>query len=226
MIAKIEEKKKAIELRKKGLSYSEILKQVPVTKASLSLWLRDIRLSKKQQDRLVKKSLSKLNLGAKIKKEKRILKTERIKKKAVKEIGKIRKRELWLIGIALYWAEGSKQKKHNVSQGVEFGNSDPEMIKFYLNWLKDCCGIASEDIVFYIYLHKTVDGEKVKKYWSQITELPLNRFQKIIWKKHKFKTIRKNIGKDYHGLLKITVKKSTDLNRKIAGLIEGIRKQV
>lgn len=224
MIAKLREKEKAIKLRKKGLSYGEILKQVPVTKASLSLWLRNVKLSKRQQGRLIKKSLAGLSLGAKVKKENRILRTQQIKKEAIKEIGKIGKKQLWLIGVALYWAEGSKQKEYRVSELVSFANSDPKMILIFLYWLQNFCAVENKDIAFYIYLHETADGEKVKKYWSKLTGLPLSRFQKIIWKKHKVKTIRKNIGEDYHGLLKITVKKSTDLNRKIAGWVEGICK--
>ena len=225
MIAKLREKEKAIKLRKKGLSYGEILKQVPVTKASLSLWLRDVKLSKKQQDRLTKKSLAGLSLGAKIKKENRILKTKKIKKKAIKEIGRIGKKQLWLIGVALYWAEGSKQKEHNPSVRVEFGNSDDQMIRFYLKWLKEICNLSSEDLDFRIDIHETADGEKAKRHWARVTNLSLDKFQNVFWKKHKVNTKRKNVGKDYYGLLRINVKRSTDLNRKITGWIEGICKQ-
>ncbi len=49
MIPKKEERKKAIQLRKKGLSYSKILKQVPVAKSTLSLWLRSVGLTKRQK---------------------------------------------------------------------------------------------------------------------------------------------------------------------------------
>jgi len=225
MIAKLREKEKAIKLRKGGLSYGEILKQIPVTKASLSLWLRNVKLSKKQQNRLREKSLAGLSLGAKVKKENRILKTKQIKKEAIREIGKIDKKQLWLIGVALYWAEGSKQKEHNPSVRVEFGNSDDQMIQFYLKWLKEICNLNNEDLDFRIDIHETADSEKAKRHWSKITNFPLNKFQKIFYKKHKINTKRKNIGKDYHGLLRINVKKSTDLNRKIAGWIEGICKQ-
>jgi len=222
MIEKIKEKKRAIQLRKRGLSYSEIIKRLPVTKTSLSLWLKDIRLTRAQQNRLRKKSLTKLNLGAERKREKRLLKTEQIKEGAIKEIGKISKREFWLIGIALYWAEGSKQKKYNPSVRVIFGNSDSKMVRFYLKWLKNFCNIKDEDINFSIYLHETANGKRAQRYWSKITNFPLNRFSNIIWKRHKIKTRRKNVNLDYHGLLRIIVKKSTNLNRKIQGWIEGI----
>ena len=51
-------KERAIELRKQGLSYNEILLQIDVAKSSLSLWLRDIKLTKEQKNRLKKKKES------------------------------------------------------------------------------------------------------------------------------------------------------------------------
>lgn len=41
MISKIEEKQRAIELRRDGLSYNEILKLIPVAKSTLSVWLKN-----------------------------------------------------------------------------------------------------------------------------------------------------------------------------------------
>jgi transposase-like protein len=45
---KIQEKNEAIRLRKLGQSYKEIKRKVDVSKATLSLWLRDIQLTPQQ----------------------------------------------------------------------------------------------------------------------------------------------------------------------------------
>ena len=58
MLAKLKEKQKAIKFRRKGLSYSEILKKIPVAKSTLSLWLRTVRLAKRQKQRLTEKRLA------------------------------------------------------------------------------------------------------------------------------------------------------------------------
>lgn len=58
MIEKTLEKLKAIKLRREGLSYREILRYVPVAKSTLSLWLRDVGLAKRQTQRLTKKDLT------------------------------------------------------------------------------------------------------------------------------------------------------------------------
>jgi len=54
---KLELKEKAIDLRKQGLSYSEIRKTVRVSKSTLSFWCRDVAISEEQALRLYKKEL-------------------------------------------------------------------------------------------------------------------------------------------------------------------------
>lgn len=222
MILKTKEKSEAIKLRKRGLSYSEILKEIPVAKSTLSLWLRSIGLAKRQRQRLTEKKLAAMRRGWEARRRKRLQITEEIKTKARNEIGKLSNRELWLIGSALYWAEGTKEK--DKSMGVKFSNSDPQMIKLFLEWLHRICKIPPKDIYFEIYLHKnSVSREKeVQNYWMRITNSSLSQFQKIVWKKHNLNPKRKNIGKNYYGQLRVCVRKSTAFNRKIAGWIEGI----
>ncbi len=95
----------AIELRKGGYSYSEIQKFCPVPKSTLSYWFRDIKLSEPQLARLKKKRIEAAQKGSKAK----ILKTsktiEEIQRTSAKDIGKISKRELWLMGVTLYRRE-------------------------------------------------------------------------------------------------------------------------
>lgn len=224
MIKKTKEREKAIKLRKQGLSYREILAIIPVSKSSLSLWLRSIGLSKRQKQRLTEKKMASMRRAWISCKRKRILTTEKIQKKAIKDIGKITRRELQLIGIALYWAEGAKQKEQNVSQGVKLGNSDPIMIKIFLKWLMVVCKIPKKDICFRIFLHRTAEHKivNVQKYWSDIAGFPITKFQKVTWKKHNIKTTRKNIQDNYYGLLEVGVFKSTNLNRQILGWVKGI----
>ena len=109
MIPKITEKDQAIKLRREGLSYREILARIPVAKSTLSLWLRSVHLAKQQKQRLTEKRLAAVYRGAEAKRRQRIELTKVIKNAAIKDIKKITKRELWLMGIMLYWAEGSKK---------------------------------------------------------------------------------------------------------------------
>lgn len=224
MISKIKEKQKAITLRKKGLSYNEILKLVSVSKSTLSVWLRAVSIAERHKQRFTDKRRQAQIKAQQACREKRIKITAEIKSAALKNIKYINKRELWLIGVALYWAEGSKE--HQTSTRVQFSNSDPKMIKLFLQWLRRCCRVSNDEIIFAIYLHETVfeRKEEIKKYWSEITGFSLDRFQSIVWKKNKINTKRKNIGNDYYGLLRVIVRRSTNFNRKISGWIEGVCK--
>lgn len=228
MVPKLEEKETAISLRRQGLSYSEILKRIPVAKSSLSLWLKSVGLSKSQRQRLTDKKLASARRGALKKKEDRILRTMIIKGVAEKEIGKTTERERWLIGTALYWAEGSKEKTWRPGSGVRFINSDPAMIRFFLNWLLFTCKIQKNMLQFEIYIH---DNNKhrlddVRDYWVLKTGFSKDNFQAIYFKKNKINTKRRNIGNSYYGLLKIKVKKSSELVRKLSGWVDGINESL
>lgn len=216
-------KKKAIQLRKAGNSYSEILREISVARSTLSLWLRSVNLSKRQKQNLTLKKLQAAWRGGEVKKRKRIENSKKVIEQAKMEIGKITDRDAWLAGIMLYWAEGSKQKETNISVAVRFSNSDPMMLCFFIMWLKKYLKVLDNEIVFEMYIH---ENHKEKKndfinYWSKILNYPVSKFDRVYYKKHNLKTKRKNIGDKYHGQLVIIVRKSTNLNRKITGWIEG-----
>lgn len=219
------EKARAVTLRKLGFSYLEILKEVGVAKSTLSLWLRSVGLSKLQRQILIRKRIAAGLRGAKKRNEQRLKISETIRKSAVSEIGILDKKVFWLVGAALYWAEGNKQKTNSVSTGIKFSNNDPLMIKFFLKWLIDVCEIKLEDIHFEVYLHDGCDVKSIKKFWSQTLDLGIGYFDKIRYKPNKFYSYRKNKGENYHGLIRINVRRSTNLNRKIMGWTEGMCKQ-
>ena len=228
MLQKISEKNIALELRKKGFSYREILEKIKVSKSTLSLWLRSVGLSEKQEQRLSEKKLLSALKGAEKRREDRINLTAEIKNKASNEIGKITTRELWLIGTALYWAEGSKEKDYNPGSGVRFSNSDPEMIKLFLSWVYIIIKTRKEDIGFDIYIHESHRNniDRVVNYWVSQTGFSHSNFKHIYFKRNKLKTKRNNIGENYYGLLRVTIKSSSSLNRKIAGWVRGICKSI
>jgi hypothetical protein len=219
MIKKNSEKLAAIDLRKQGFSYNEIIQKIPVAKSTLSVWLRDIGIAKKQTQRLTEKRKAAQQKAHQTCRNNRIQKEKDIISKAKSEIRKISYKELWLIGIALYWAEGSKQKETNVSQGVSFGNSDPQMILLFHKWMQECCDISKERFDYRIYIHKTANTEKAKKFWSELLN---EQIEKVHLKNHNPKTVLLHINNDYNGLLRIDITKSTDLNRKIKGWTMGI----
>ncbi len=219
-------KQKAIELRKQGLSYSEILKQVSVAKSTLSLWLQDVGLAKKQRQRLSeRKRLSALR-GGQSRKDDRIRRTAQIHSEALKELNTVTKQDIWFMGIALYWAEGAKEKEGYTGTGISFSNSDFRMIALFILWLKQICLVESSRIRFEIYIHENNKHRlpEVKAHWAKATGFPLEDFNAIYFKRDKPKTKRKNIGNLYFGVLRVKVSASSNLNRKVAGWVHAICK--
>lgn len=219
--------KQAVHLRTQGLSYSEIRSKLQVSKSTLSEWLRYIPLQKHQEKRLYDKGAVARALGSKALKEYRIKKTKIIIEGAINEVSQ-HKIDLWLVGAILYWAEGHKQKVHNPSQRLMFSNSDPHMIAIYMKWPQESLKIEHENLTFDIYIHETYKKSKAEliKYWSNITKVSAEYFNHTYFKKNKVFSYRKNRGKKYFGVLRICVRRSADLNRKVTGWIQGITKEL
>lgn len=228
MIIKSQEKEKAISLRKQGKTYSEILSVISVAKSTLSIWLNSVDLSKKQKQKISKAKLAGSRRGGQAKKKQRIERQNKIFEETKSDISTISEHELFLIGIILYWAEGSKEKEYRPGSPLEFSNMDPKMIKVFLIWLLKVCKINRNMLVFNIFLHQSHKNktEEVREYWSKITGFSKDSFATIYWKKNKLKTNRRNVKEKYYGVLKIKVRKSSSLVRKIAGWSEVVFNKV
>lgn len=224
MVPKKSEKELAITLRRQGMSYREILEKIPVAKSSLSLWLRSVGLARHIRHKLTEKKRLGALRGSLSRKNTRISLTKKIFEDAKKDVLRISDRELWFMGVMLYWAEGSKEKEAHPGSGILFGNSDPRMIRLFLIWLFRICKVEKDQIIFEIYIHENSKNNviKVQKYWSTVTGFPIKLFGRVYFKTNKIKTNRKNIGELYFGLLRVKVRASSTLNRKIAGWVHAI----
>lgn len=224
MVQKERERTRAISLRRRGFSYREVLQQVPVAKSTLSLWLRSIGLSQRQRQRLTEKKIQAALRGAMKRREQRINATESIYATALNDIGAISQRELWLLGIALYWAEGSKEKEGRPGSGVRFSNSDPFMIKLFLKWLTEILRIDRNSVYLDLYIHESSRNstQEAIRFWSRAVGFPPRHFQHVYFKRNQIKTNRSNVGSAYYGLINVRIRGSSKLQRRIAGWIRGI----
>jgi len=218
---KLESQKLAIKLRKKGWSLNEICKKQNLAKGSVSKWVRDVKLSPAQIEIINKKGRNKKTI------EKRRLtriknaeqKREEIILKADKEIKKLSNRDLFLIGITLYWAEGRK-----ASGGVvQFSNSDPRTIKIMIKFFMEVCGVSPTKFRGYIHIHPHLDAKKAERYWSLVSGIPLNQFYKTYRKQNKSSKNKKNSLP--FGTFDINIC-DTNLFLKIKGWINGISRSL
>lgn len=211
-------------MRKEGRTYSEILAKVPVAKSTLSIWLRDVGLSRAQKHSISQKKRDGAFRGALSRKNFRIKHANNIKKVAASQVGRLTTRDKWLIGIALYWAEGSKEKQYAPGSPLIFNNSDPQMVTFYVDWLLHSVRVEYKDIHLSLYIHESKRAEisDTIDFWTKTLGFPKGAVKNIYFKRHKITTTRKNVGDLYRGTMRVTVKRSADLNRKVAGWVEGI----
>ena len=223
-MAKFKEKLEARELRKQGESIKVIAKKLKVSPSSVSFWCQDIKLSPAQIKELERRARDP-NYGRRLEyalaqQRKRLKKTKYLKEEGIKEVGALSKRELFLAGVILYWAEGFKKDTQ-----VGFASSDPSMIKLFIKWLFDCCGYKPQDLILRVTAnisHK-YRIQEIQDYWIRVTKIPKENFRKPFYQKVKWKKVYKNPN-EYFGVLRIRVRKSTDFLRKIGGWIEGVKR--
>ncbi len=217
---KLREKKIALKLRKQGLSYKEIKEKVNVSKDTLSRWCRNIILTPEQLENLQKKKLTGAQKGRFVnsKKQQEIREKETIKlfQEGKKEINNLSDREKFLIGVALYSAEGTKGDRN-----VAFSNSNPKLIKFMADWMIKYCHIDKEKLRGAIWIHENLDINTAKKFWAKLTGIPEYQFHKTYLAKNKIhsRKIRKNIHP--YGVFKVSTS-NAKLHRKLMGWLDGI----
>jgi predicted transcriptional regulator len=179
---------KAVTLRKKGFSIKEVARLLNLSTSTTSLWLRKINLDCKATERLEgRKRLGRIN-SALTKQRKKELITKKIEEATQKSIlnNSFDPDYCRILCSLLYWAEGSKSSPSYVS----FINSDPNMISVFLKLLRISFKIEEPKLRALIHLHEYHKEKEIKKFWSEITNISLDRFSKSYLKPHSGKRIK------------------------------------
>lgn len=172
---KTEEKAKAREMRKKGMGMREIADTLNVAKSSISYWVRDVVLSKKQREKLnknghrvdviEKRRLSRIAHTA----ERR----RHIIEKAKKEVSNLMDEPLWCTGVALYWGEGGKTQ-----QTARLSNSDPDVIKLMMQFFLKYSEVPKEKYHGHVHTFSKENVDRSVQYWSKVSGIPKEKFYK------------------------------------------------
>lgn len=211
-------KLKAIELRKKGWSYGEIKKEAKVAKSTLSLWLKTIPLTPELKKRFYTARILNLARGPQSQKERRLREITKIINEAEKKIElPLSLKTYRLLGAALYWAEGNKTK------GFEVTNSDPHFILFMVRWFEKVFRISPEKLKASLNIYPQQNEQKIKKFWSQLTNVPLENFNKSFVKPLNRGYKKNNL---YYGTIKIYVPKGIDMRHRVYGWIKAVLKDI
>jgi transcriptional regulator with XRE-family HTH domain len=214
------EKKQAIELREKGMSYGLISDRLGVSKSTLSNWLKDLPYTPNEQ------VISRIKHGQGSyglrRRQMRIEETSKLKAQGASEIGNVSKRDLWMIGLGLWIGEGSKTMEQ-----IRLVNSDPQVVSLFIRWLREICELKDDNITIAMHLYPDSNELSSMKYWMNITKLPKNQFRKTQIDRRLNKSKLKT-GKTPHGTLHITVASSRNpdkgvrLYRRMMGWVSGL----
>lgn len=179
----MEVQEKARELRLRGKSYAEILRQLPVIipQSTLAYWLRDIELPENYWRRVRENNLRHL---------------ARVRKLAVRALHcqqEERRRLIWkrngfyrhrlttgVLKVALaflYIGEGAKWKSH---RGLMLGSSSPEITGLYVALLHACYGIPVDKLRCRVSHRADQNISALNRYWSRVTGIPLRNFTRSI----------------------------------------------
>lgn len=208
---------RARELREQGLDYKRIAAELGVSKSSISLWVRNMpppeRLSYEERCKRQAEAVARYWAAERPLRE---AGREAISAAAAAQISTLSDRETIIAGAVAYWCEGVKNKPYRRHDRVNFINSDPAMIKFFLRFL-GVAGIPRDQVTFRVYVHESADVAAAQQYWLDVTRAHPAQFRSPTLKRHNPRTVRKNTGDDYHGCLRIDVRRSAGLYRKIEG---------
>lgn len=220
--AKDELRAQARQLRAQGLTYSEIAGELGVSKSSVSLWVRDLpRTGRLSYEEWRKRSAAAKRAYWEAQRPIKQALREATRTAAAAEIGCLSHRELLIAGAIAYWCEGAKNKPYRRSDHVTFINSDPNLIAFFLRFL-DVAGVARDDLIYRIYIHQDADVAAAHRFWLAVTAASEEQFRRPTLKRHNPKTVRKNSGADYHGCLRVDVRRGSVLYRRIAGWASAV----
>lgn len=210
---KLDEHKRAIDLRRQGMTYAEIQARLAVSKGSLSRWLRAIP-HVPHSDSMNRRHLSRIQNGQVLHRRK-LIRVEAIRSQAAEEISQIDEAMLKIIGVIAYWCEGSK----TIDSLVKFTNSDERLIRLFIQWLVHSCEVPRQRIRIHIRVHEDISSQSAEQYWSRSTGIPPAQFYRTTIKQSGSHGKRRR--RLPHGVVSVIVCDSR-LFYRIKGWIDGL----
>lgn len=189
MRAKETERNQALVLRKHGFSLNEISSKLGISKGTASVWLRDISLSKAARARLKSRytqGVLKSQVSLKDRTERRLNEASQTASETLFKIPQTNDLSRLYCSL-LYWCEGEKSKN---DKSLFFTNSDPLLVKAFLNNLRVGYILDESKFRVCIHLHNYHDEPKQLLFWSKVTNIPLAQFIKPYHKKNSGKSVK------------------------------------
>ncbi|OGM89041.1 hypothetical protein A3J77_02065 [Candidatus Wolfebacteria bacterium RBG_13_41_7] len=212
-MARVLDKQKAVELRLRGYSYSQIKSELKISKSTLSGWLKNYPLSEERIKELTSRNEKRIENYRKTRQRQKEEILKKIYQKEKAEIFPLSKRDLFIAGLFLYWGEGAKTKDAEVS----LSNTNPAMAKFFVYWLENSLKIDRNKIKIKLHLYKDMDIRKEIDFWTKELKFSESQFTKPYIKDSNKSSITYKNGFG-HGTCNITIGNAILMKRVLMGL--------
>jgi transposase-like protein len=198
---KTAEREQARKLRREeGRSVKELAALLGVSRSSISLWVRDIDLTDEQRAGLRRRSG-----GGRIEGSQTNAARALARRRQAQASGREAAREgnvLHAAGCMLYWAEGSRDR-----HAVRFTNSDPAMVRFFLNFLRRCFAVREEKfaVTCNLFADHVERQSQIEDFWLTTLDLPRSCLRKSTVNAYSKYSQKKRRNKLPYGTCRITV---------------------
>lgn len=165
-----EMREEARRLRREGWSLNEIGAKLGPPKHTLTLWVRGIELSPEQRARLHEKEIAANGrnraLAAVANRQARLDRIRAAQTQAEELLDTLdnQHRTNHVAAAMLYLAEGAKQEG-----AFKFGNSDPQVIRYWLYLLRTSFAIVESKFSIQLMLRADQDEQELKSFWTSVT---------------------------------------------------------
>ncbi len=199
-----------------GASIKEIAKRIGAAQSSISRWVRDIELTEDQREALriaaYNGHVKGRTMNSALRREARVLAQEEGRMLAANGD------KLFVAGCMLYWAEGAKDRNQ-----IKFTNSDPEMVRFFVSFLRTYWHLEEADIRITCNLFADhVDRQReIEQFWLDLAGLPRNCLCKSTVNVYSKYSKKKRQNKLPYGTCRVAVSR-TRIVQSIYGAIQEI----
>jgi hypothetical protein len=149
------------------MSMKAIAKEVGASLSSVSRWVRDVELTAEQRATLEAQAFNGHVKGrainAAVRRDSRVLAQDEGRQLAE------RQEALHVAGCMLYWAEGAKDRNQ-----IRFTNSDPEMARFFVKFLRTYFNLedANIKITCNLFADHVERQREIEQFWLDTLQLP------------------------------------------------------
>jgi transposase-like protein len=186
-----------------GLSVKAIAQRVGASPSSVSRWVKDVQLSEEQKAILLARAynggVKGSSINAALRREARLL---------AQEDGRARARQgepLHVAGCMLYWAEGAKDRNQ-----IQFTNSDPDMARFFVTFLRTYFNLRDEDIriTCNLFADHVVKQREIEQFWLETLALPSASLRKSVVNVYSKYSKKKRMNRLPFGTCRIVVSRT------------------